>query len=257
MPILAFVLANHRKPPRGNCKKQSNLAVPTKIFPCMAQLTCSETSALRRSPWDRYLVLLLATQKAPFRLRAQAAAGSNGDLGIVDRITASYISSLQHLKDLTFEAVVPVLAVEGLGKAKKKVVIEISVNILGPESLSNNVGDSLERVSAHLQHPLFLRPGIRYINPHYFYLDREARDLRHLVGPRVGDPEAKRISDTVEDALASLDSPSSFTISARADNLTQLAMPSGCLISPLQSSVFPSRLSLLRPNDHPATKKTV
>ena len=103
------------------------------------------------------------------------------------------------------------IALEGLGKLKKKAVVDTSVNILGPRSLFDKVGIALEGTSSHLQHPIFLSARIQYINPHYFFLDEEPRDLRDLVGPIVSDDSSKRIATTIQDALASLDSPEVFS----------------------------------------------
>jgi len=81
---------------------------------------------------------------------------------------------------------------------------------MGPESLLSDVGSVLEARSVHLQHPLHLPEGIRYVNPHWFYSRHEPRDLRHLIGPPTQDSEfnSERISKLIRSTLGSLDKPS-------------------------------------------------
>lgn len=125
-------------------------------------------------------------------------------------MTQGHLDSLKHISDLTFEAVLPSSVLEGMvGKGKKKhVIVKTSINIMGPESLADMAGTALEATSANLQHPVFLAAGIRYVNPHWFYIDGEPTDLRHLIGPPlVGSDSNRGISDVVEVALGSLDNP--------------------------------------------------
>ena len=64
----------------------------------------------------------------------------------------------------------------------------------------DEVDRALSDLSSYLQHPVFLEPGVLYINPQFFYSTAEKTDLRHLVGPPVED-ETYDTTQAVEGAM--------------------------------------------------------
>lgn len=93
-------------------------------------------------------------------------------------------------------------------KAKKtSLIFEVSVNILGPAADAEPVADTLLQNRCFLQHPNFLSPGTKYINPQYFYSGGTRDDLRNFIGPASrSEAEAlsRRLQDGLEDVLSSL-----------------------------------------------------
>ncbi|EEU36130.1 uncharacterized protein NECHADRAFT_53012, partial [Fusarium vanettenii 77-13-4] len=127
---------------------------------------------------------------------------------ILDQIRAKQLRSLEKFSNVTFGAICPIST---LGRASgKKRIIDISVNILGPEDLIDAVGDALAAASAYLQHPCFLESGVRYINPHYFCFDEELADMRAHVGPAKTDPKSSQASEELSRLLDSLDCASTL-----------------------------------------------
>lgn len=121
-------------------------------------------------------------------------------------VTVSYLYILRDIPNLYFNAVISIKELDRIPRkpTQKKAVINVTININGPEEFTERVGETLGSVSAYLQHPLFLESGIRYVNPHYLYPDDIMTDLSHLVGPRMSDLKATRISQDIESLLSSL-----------------------------------------------------
>ena len=147
-------------------------------------------------------------------------------IGILDQIRARQLRSLEKFSSLTFRAICPIST---LGQASgKKRIIDISVNILGPEDLTDAVGDALAAASAYLQHPCFLDPGVRYINPHYFCFGEELADMRAHIGPAKTDPKSSEASEELSRLLDSLDC--TFTIPANEGS----EIEQGLILTPLK-----------------------
>ncbi|OCL05964.1 hypothetical protein AOQ84DRAFT_322110 [Glonium stellatum] len=126
---------------------------------------------------------------------------------MLDLITAGYLHSLRTYSELIFTAV---LASSSLNTVLRKPthgkgIVSTSINIIGPERIADDVGNTLADASAYLQHPFFLHARIKYINPQYFYSENEKKDLRHLIGPPMASPRFLRLSEGVESLLESLD----------------------------------------------------
>lgn len=112
--------------------------------------------------------------------------------------------------DISFAAVFGVDVFRGKRKRSGKgLPIDISVNIYGPRNLISEVDEALSEVGTYrtyLQHPIFLEPGIPYINPQFFYPTSQKTDLRHLVGSSAPESGTKsKVSREVEDVMESLD----------------------------------------------------
>lgn len=142
---------------------------------------------------------------------------STEDIGMLDLITTRYLHSLGKFSELSFTAVLSSSSLNTIPRKSnhKKTIVDISVNIIGPERIADDVGDILADDSAYLQHPFFLETGTRYINPQYFYSRNENTDLKHLIGPPTIDSKSVRVSEGVENLLESL------------DDLSRLAVPLG------------------------------
>lgn len=153
------------------------------------------TSAPRHSmpPWTSFVSLPIAVRDQSFFL-SQSLDGNTNEFALLDLITARHLNPIRNLDDLTFAAVVSSANLAKIPRqsAHKKTIIDITVNILGPESLAKTVGGVLADSGCCLQHPNYLEPDIEYKNPHYFYSQGTMTDLRRFVGPTT------RVTDSVQ-----------------------------------------------------------
>ncbi|RKK72206.1 hypothetical protein BFJ69_g10340 [Fusarium oxysporum] len=115
------------------------------------------------------------------------------------------------------------------GKRKrsgKGLPVDISVNIYGPKNSISDVDEALSEIGTYrtyLQHPVFLEPGIPYINPQFFYPTSQKTDLRHLVGLSSQENDIKsKISQEVEDVMESLDGSSEDITAAGSGDVQQI-----------------------------------
>jgi len=133
---------------------------------------------------------------------------------MLDLVTTRHLHSLRKYPGLLFTAILSSSSLNAILRKpnRKEMIVDISVNIIGPERIADDVGDTLAADSAYLQHPFFLPPRISYINPQYFYLRNENRDLRHLIGPPMIDSKSTRVSLGVENLLESLDDLSQIEV---------------------------------------------
>lgn len=135
--------------------------------------------------------------------------GQKQNIGILDLITSKHIDLLNSIHGLSFVVIVSSDDFNTLKKKAKKtsLVFGVTVNILGPERDAGQVGDTLLRNRCFLQHPVFLSPGTKYINPQYFYTEGTRDDLRDLIGsaPRTeAEALSRRLQAGLEDVLDSL-----------------------------------------------------
>ncbi|KAK4096483.1 hypothetical protein N658DRAFT_569839 [Parathielavia hyrcaniae] len=61
-------------------------------------------------------------------------------------------------------------------------IFSVSINVLGPASLSSEVATRLGSVSGYLQHPKKLAEGIEYQNPQFLRFQGDNTQMQHLVG---------------------------------------------------------------------------
>ncbi|KAM0430108.1 hypothetical protein ACHAPT_006114 [Fusarium lateritium] len=108
-------------------------------------------------------------------------------------------------KGVSFVAIVGIEFLKAkCGKSNRKPSpVEVTVNVYGPRNSMDEVGQAMTDVHVNLQHPVCLDPEILYMNPHYFYLQGQRTDLRHLVGP-VPKESKSTVSQAIDDALDSL-----------------------------------------------------
>ncbi|KAI1076545.1 SNF2 family N-terminal domain-containing protein [Whalleya microplaca] len=125
------------------------------------------------------------------------------DVGILNIATSDSLRLVQPFSGITLTAVMASSTVKQLMRKSgtKTFVAEISINITGPEHHFVAVGDAFDKAKTYLQHPCFLRAGVKYFNPHYFYRDGVKSDLQHLVGPVLKEPNIMLSSHKVEELL--------------------------------------------------------
>lgn len=93
------------------------------------------------------------------------------DFAVLDLITTAYLHSLSQFSDLSFTAVVSSSWLSNIPRKAtyKKTIIDITVNVMGPDNLADDVGEAVAAALGYFQHPVFLEAGIPYVNPHYYY----------------------------------------------------------------------------------------
>lgn len=165
----------------------------------------------QRTAWNRYVQLHLRhrSPEGCYNISYDDFGDQNQDIGILDLVTSKYIDLLSSIHGLSFVVVVSADDFDTLKKKAKKtpVVLEVSVNLIGPEREADQVAEILLRARCFLQHPVFLSPGIKYINPQYFYSGDSRDDLRSFVGPapRIeAEALSRRLQNGLEDVFGSL-----------------------------------------------------
>lgn len=161
--------------------------------------------------WNRYIQFPLRgrTPAGCYNILYESSGGQKQFIGILDLVTSKAIDLLSSMHGVSFIAVLSFQDFEKLKrKAKKtKIVFEISVNIIGPRRDADQVADILLRNRCFLQHPVFLSPGTKYMNPQYFHPEGTKDDLRNLIGPASraeAEVLSRRLRDGLEDVLGSL-----------------------------------------------------
>ncbi|KAF4998446.1 hypothetical protein FDECE_11787 [Fusarium decemcellulare] len=198
------------------------------------QSELGSTIMMRMCQVDCDAAMVGATDTAPC---THICFGANGQvdicaLGMLDQITAKALHSLSNFSHVSFTAVAPLSALSR--RSGKKRIIDVSVNIIGPESLAEAIGEALGAVPCYLQHPCFLETNIRYVNPHYFYVGRRPHDMREHIGPGLLDAISKQVSQELSALLDSLDGISDLTIMEN-DQVAQSLVRDQLLRSPLKS----------------------
>ncbi|RYP37998.1 hypothetical protein DL767_002726 [Monosporascus sp. MG133] len=199
-----------------------------------AQFSFAEGLAAQSRPWSRFHTFQLVARQEFYHL-AQVNGTSTEDIGMLDLITTKYLHSLGTFLELSYTAVVASSSLTNILRkpSHKKAIVDISVNVMGPERIADDVGDTLASASAYLQHPFFLQTGIRYINPQYFYSGNEKTNLRHLINPPMTDSSFMYISERIENMLESLDDLSRLAVPRERQAIS--AAGDGPILTQLQS----------------------
>ncbi|KAL2271350.1 hypothetical protein VTJ83DRAFT_721 [Remersonia thermophila] len=104
--------------------------------------------------------------------------------GVLDNSTTRMLTAVANLEAVRLEAVVE--CAQALKRPKKATartkIFRLSINILGPAFLSNELATRLGHVDGYLQHPMTVPQGIRYENPQYFRSRSDRSGMDHLVG---------------------------------------------------------------------------
>ena len=175
------------------------------MFAAKVQAGFIKRLAVQILPWTCFYTFGVVLRGNSYHL-TQSAEGVDDDFGVLDLVTTSYLCTLRDFRRLSFSAVV---SSASLGKiprkaTRKTTIVDATINILGPEELAISVGEALTDASCYLQHPVFLEPGTRYANPHYFYPDDTMTDLRHFIGPKTDDSRSARVAQGIGNVLESL-----------------------------------------------------
>ncbi|KAL6690984.1 SNF2 family N-terminal domain-containing protein [Trichoderma pleuroticola] len=162
------------------CDQNETICYGT-LFDAKAQSGFVAGLHFSRAPWARFHTVKVDFSDDKYYL-VQSTDASEIQFAVLDVVTISYLNKLYHIPNLYFSAVISVRELDRIPRKStpKKVVIDVTVNIHGPEDFTERVGETLGSVSAYLQHPVFLESGIRYVNPHYLYPDDIMTDLSHL-----------------------------------------------------------------------------
>jgi hypothetical protein len=165
-------------------------------------------------PWRRFHTFKVVSRENCYYL-AQTDDTAPTDFAVLDLVTTAYLHSLRQFTGLFYTAVVSSSWLGSIPRksTRKKTIIDLTVNVMGPENLADDVGEAVAVASGYLQHPFFLEAGIPYINPHYFYPGNQKSDLRHLIGPAKTDSRAMRVYNGIETVLESLDNLPSLSAS--------------------------------------------
>ncbi|CZR48118.1 uncharacterized protein FPRO_12728 [Fusarium proliferatum ET1] len=161
-------------------------------------------------PWARYCLFKIEPDGRTHYL-VDDRETSPKKRSVLDCDTAAILTLVAGRSgDISFAAVFGVDVFRGKRKRSGKgIPIDISVNIYGPRNSIGDVDEALSEIGTYrtyLQHPVFLEPGIPYINPQFFYPTSQKTDLRHLVGSSARESHTKsKISQEVEDVMESLD----------------------------------------------------
>jgi len=144
------------------------------------------------------------------------------EFAVLDLVTTAYLRSLRQFSDLSFTAVVSSSLLGDIPRkaTRKKAIIDITVNVMGPEGLADDVGKAVAAASGYFQHPVFLDTRIPYVNPHYFYPGNQKSDLRHFIGPAKTDSRTTRLSEGIENLLESLGDFPSLPVSTQGEDVS-------------------------------------
>ncbi|KAF5566178.1 hypothetical protein FNAPI_1295 [Fusarium napiforme] len=164
-------------------------------------------------PWARYCLFKIEPDGRNYYLVADEETNPK-KRSVLDCDTAAILTIVaKRSGDTSFTAVLGVDVFRGKRKRTGKgLAIDISVNIYGPRNTVDEVDGALSEIGIHrtyLQHPVFLEPGIPYINPQFFYPTSQKTDLRHLVGSSARESDIKsKIFQEVDEVMESLDGSS-------------------------------------------------
>ena len=107
------------------------------------------------------------------------------ELAILHSRTATALQTLRGLPSIRLEAVIGGGDNDTADRKDKKgkfTVFSTSINIYGSEKIIQEVGKRLSKVRTYLQHPISLKSGVSYNNPHFY----ATPGVRDYVSPSCG-----------------------------------------------------------------------
>ena len=133
---------------------------------------------------------------------------SNEEFAHLDSITCRAIHQLKRLSGTSVEGIVDIIKLKKprSNVVKDRGIFSLSVNVYGPLSIADEVGDMLSKESMFLQIPYLLPLDYKYFNPQLFRPGGKIEDLSHLVGLDSNELKAKSTSEAIERVLDSLES---------------------------------------------------
>jgi hypothetical protein len=140
-------------------------------------------------------------------------SSSGSQFAVLDNNTTSRLAVLADLAAVRLEAVVDFAEMAKRRKKRKTNfgIFSVSINLLGPGSLSTEVATRLGTVSGYLQHPKTVAEGIEYQNPQFLRFQDDNSQMQNLVGI-VGNlhlARRARVADELDRILESLAEASS------------------------------------------------
>lgn len=107
-------------------------------------------------------------------------SSDNVMLGVMNQRTASNLASLPSGDQLAYEAFMETSkldeTIDSYLRGNRKVQFDVTVNVIGPGSISDAVGQQLSERRLFLQRPYQLPEGIEYSNPQYLAIDDQIDD---------------------------------------------------------------------------------
>ncbi|EXM19799.1 hypothetical protein FOTG_12242 [Fusarium oxysporum f. sp. vasinfectum 25433] len=196
---------------------------------CGAQVLLNPQTQMTKETqsWARYCLFKIEPDGKTHYLVGGGETSSK-KRSVLDCDTAAILTIVaERSRDTSFAVVLGVDVLRGKRKRSGKgLPVNISVNIYGPRNSISDVDEALSEIGTYgtyLQHPIFLEPGIPYINPQFFYPTSQKTDLRHLVGSSTRESDNKsKISQEVEEVMESLDGSSEDITAARSEDMQQI-----------------------------------
>ncbi|KAI1736488.1 SNF2 family N-terminal domain-containing protein [Xylaria scruposa] len=181
--------------------------------------------------WDQFFELEAFIRGSSCYLKR---TGDSDDIGVLDLVSTNTLKLLHGLPGITQTIILIVEQLRKVAKRKtqKPLIVDASINLQGPRTLLENVGDVITNGNKHLQHPYYLATDIEYINPHYFYPHNVKTDLRHLIGPVTGDSEHVRLAHGLKEIFDDLTPSPDLDVSCT--NLIGAAHAMGLIVTPLK-----------------------
>ncbi|EXL54499.1 hypothetical protein FOCG_05365 [Fusarium oxysporum f. sp. radicis-lycopersici 26381] len=196
---------------------------------CGAQVLLNPQTQVTKETqsWARYCLFKIEPDGKTHYLVGGGETSSK-KRSVLDCDTAAILTIVaERSRDTSFAVVLGVDVLRGKReRSGKGLPVNISVNIYGPRNSISDVDEALSEIGTYrtyLQHPIFLEPGIPYINPQFFYPTSQKTDLRHLVGSSTRESDNKsKISQEVEEVMESLDGSSEDITAARSEDMQQI-----------------------------------
>ncbi|KAH7211217.1 SNF2 family N-terminal domain-containing protein [Fusarium oxysporum] len=196
---------------------------------CGAQVLLNPQTQMPKEtqPWARYCLFKIEPDGKTHYLVGGGETSSK-KRSVLDCDTAAILTIVaERSRDTSFAVVLGVDVLRGKRKRSGKgLPVDISVNIYGPKNSISDVDEALSEIGTYrtyLQHPVFLEPGIPYINPQFFYPTSHKTDLGHLVGSSSQENDIKsNIFQEVEDVMESLGGSSEDITAAGSGDVQQI-----------------------------------
>ncbi|PCD28728.1 hypothetical protein AU210_011286 [Fusarium oxysporum f. sp. radicis-cucumerinum] len=196
---------------------------------CGAQVLLNPQTQMPKEtqPWARYCLFKIEPDGKTHYLVGGGETSSK-KRSVLDCDTAAILTIVaERSRDTSFAVVLGVDVLRGKRKRSGKgLPVDISVNIYGPKNSISDVDEALSEIGTYrtyLQHPVFLEPGIPYINPQFFYPTSQKTDLGHLVGSSSQENDIKsNIFQEVEDVMESLGGSSEDITAAGSGDVQQI-----------------------------------
>jgi hypothetical protein len=137
----------------------------------------------------------------------------NESYAILDTHSTRKLAVLRDLSSVKLEAITNAShLLKRRNKKNRRQIFSVFINIFGPQDAAPDIASRLSKVSAFLQHPKSLEPGIIYSNPQFFRVPGMDEDMNKYVGlgDRLSNQRKAMVSAEIHDILCSLTRVESF-----------------------------------------------